>query len=413
MELDQHYYDVYKVIIFWKPSDYQESLVDDCEENRGDLERQEAARRDWHPGGCARAREDEQPIGRTQDTTKEPKRTTCTNNGCTCFCWKVCKNARDLKIHQSRMKCVPPHSGNQRTERSSQTEEETIQEANHSDDNLHLRKDTREKLKTLTRAETHKGDRKKRAKERAQFTAHPFQYMKRLFGAKGSGKFGNSKEEVEKHLRKTNSDERIKVQRSAGCSEESKSIISTRAKWYSISGIQDLTQADQRLWKLLAVVWRRRKMIDAWYKAEGCFIPKEENSRKVEQFRIISLLNIEGKIFLAVLAKRTTRSLLSNEYIDLSVQKGGMPETMLQEYFDHIEMRFTVGDFTTAWQRLEIGILTGFIVSVVLFAAAMNLIVKSVEKPSRGPLMSSGIRQPPVRAFMDDMNVTAQTVIEG
>ncbi|CAC5421780.1 unnamed protein product [Mytilus coruscus] len=43
----------------------------------------------------------------------------------------------------------------------------------------------------------------------------------------------------------------------------------------------------------------------------------------------------------------------------------------------------------------------------------MNLIVKSVEKPNRGPLMSSGIRQPPVRAFMDDMTVTAKTLIEG
>ncbi|CAC5364670.1 unnamed protein product [Mytilus coruscus] len=82
----------------------------------------------------------------------------------------------------------------------------------------------------------------------------------------------------------------------------------------------------RRLWKLLTVVWRRKKMIDAWYKAEGCFISKEENSRKVEQFRTISLLNIEGKIFLAVLAKRTTRFLLSNKYRDISVQKGGMPE---------------------------------------------------------------------------------------
>lgn len=47
MELDQHSFDVYKVINFWKPSDHQDSLVDDCAENSGNLERQEAARRDW------------------------------------------------------------------------------------------------------------------------------------------------------------------------------------------------------------------------------------------------------------------------------------------------------------------------------------------------------------------------------
>ncbi|CAC5421778.1 unnamed protein product [Mytilus coruscus] len=153
MELDQHNYDVYKVIIFWKLSDYQESLLDDCEEYRDDLERQEAVRRDWHPRGCARAREDEQPIGQTQDTTKETKRTTSTDNGCTCFCGKVCKNASGLKIHQSRMKCVPPHSGNQRIERSGQTEEETIQEANHSDDNLHVNQGGDEHIDQLTEIE--------------------------------------------------------------------------------------------------------------------------------------------------------------------------------------------------------------------------------------------------------------------
>ncbi|XP_063420836.1 uncharacterized protein LOC134706057 [Mytilus trossulus] len=71
-----------------------------------------------------------------------------------------------------------------------------------------FRKETREKLKTLTRAETHRRDRKKKAKERATFTANPFQYMKRLFGARGSVKLENSREEVEEYLSKTHGDER-------------------------------------------------------------------------------------------------------------------------------------------------------------------------------------------------------------
>ena len=66
-----------------------------------------------------------------------------------------------------------------------------------------------------------------------------------------------------------------------------------------------------------------------------------------------------------------------------------------QEYFDHLEMRFTVGNYTTNWQRLEVGKITGCAVSVILFAAAMNLLVKSIEKLSRGPVMTSGIKQPP------------------
>ena len=43
----------------------------------------------------------------------------------------------------------------------------------------------------------------------------------------------------------------------------------------------------------------------------------------------------------------------------------------------------------------------------------MNLLVKSAEKMSRGPVMQSGISQPPTRAFMDDMTITAKSVLEG
>ena len=51
---------------------------------------------------------------------------------------------------------------------------------------------------------------------------------------------------------------------------------------------------------------------------------KEQNSKTVNQFRTISLLNVEGKIFFAILAKRLTSFLTGNSYIDTSVQKGGV-----------------------------------------------------------------------------------------
>ncbi|CAC5369161.1 unnamed protein product [Mytilus coruscus] len=43
----------------------------------------------------------------------------------------------------------------------------------------------------------------------------------------------------------------------------------------------------------------------------------------------------------------------------------------------------------------------------------MNLLVKSAEKMSRGPVMSSGVSQSPTRAFMDDMTITVKSVLEG
>jgi hypothetical protein len=43
----------------------------------------------------------------------------------------------------------------------------------------------------------------------------------------------------------------------------------------------------------------------------------------------------------------------------------------------------------------------------------MNLIVKLAETASRGPKMAAGVNQPTTRAFMDDLTITAKTVIEG
>ena len=46
---------------------------------------------------------------------------------------------------------------------------------------------------------------------------------------------------------------------------------------------------------------------------------------KAEGIETISLLNVEGKVFFAVLARRMTTFLTVNQYNDTSVQKGGVP----------------------------------------------------------------------------------------
>ena len=48
---------------------------------------------------------------------------------------------------------------------------------------------------------------------------------------------------------------------------------------------------------------------------------------------------------------------------------------------------------------------TGCTVSVILFVMAINLMIKIAEKEDRGPVSGSGIRQPSIRAFKDDMTV--------
>ncbi|XP_069108263.1 uncharacterized protein [Argopecten irradians] len=76
-----------------------------------------------------------------------------------------------------------------------------------------------------------------------------------------------------------------------------------------------------RLWKLIKVVWRKGRIPSCWQAAEGCFVPKEENSKGLGQFRTISLLNVGGKIFFSILARRMTTYMTSNEYVDTSEQK--------------------------------------------------------------------------------------------
>lgn len=76
-------------------------------------------------------------------------------------------------------------------------------------------------------------------------------------------------------------------------------------------------------------------------------------------------------------------------------------------------LRVTSGKVTSDWHRLERGIITECTISVILFALAMNMVVKAVEVECRGPLSKSGTRQPPIRAFMDDLTATTTSVPGG
>ncbi|XP_078603950.1 uncharacterized protein LOC144877779 [Branchiostoma floridae x Branchiostoma japonicum] len=79
------------------------------------------------------------------------------------------------------------------------------------------------------------------------------------------------------------------------------------------------------LWKLFRVAWKKQCIPSAWRRAGGVLIPKEKVSTDIKQFRNISLLNVEGKLFFSILTKRMITYLLANNYIDTEVQKAGVP----------------------------------------------------------------------------------------
>ena len=348
----------------------------------------------------------------------------------------------------------------------------------------------------MSRAERSRKRRRKQAHARNRFLADPYGYTEKLLEQKRSGTLKCPIELVEEHLEKVHSDPQrdeqlsewsqllkandpeVEFDESEPKLKEVKDVI-RKARAGSAPGPNGITyrvykncpRLVTRIWKLFRTVWRRGKLAESWHRAEGCFIPKEEGSTEINQFRTISLLNVEGKMFLAIVARRLSSHLLKNKYIDTSVQKGGVPgipgcvehssmitaiireakerggdlaviwldlanaygtiphkliakmleiykipsktQSMLQSYYDKLVMRFTVNGKETKWQRLEVGIITGCTVSVILFAAAMNLIVKSVEKMNRGPTLRSSTKQPPIRIYVDDMTITTKSQIEG
>ncbi|XP_066915397.1 uncharacterized protein [Clytia hemisphaerica] len=114
--------------------------------------------------------------------------------------------------------------------------------------------------------------------------------------------------------------------------------------------------------------------------ADGIYLPKEENSEQIGQFRPISLLNVDGNIYVGVLAKRTVDLLQNNGYINQSVQKAGIPaeiKEIMKRYYGTFKMRFSTETFTTEWHRLEIGIAAGSTISVIWFIAVMEMLLRS------------------------------------
>ena len=76
-------------------------------------------------------------------------------------------------------------------------------------------------------------------------------------------------------------------------------------------------------------------------------------------------------------------------------------------------MRFSVDEYTSSWQDLEIGIIIGCTMSVIIFAAEVSLLIKSTENIKRGVVLLSGTFQSPTSAFMNEVTVITRTNQQG
>lgn len=165
------------------------------------------------------------------------------------------------------------------------------------------------------------------------------------------------------------------------------------------------------------------------------------------------------------MAKRLYNILLKNKHIDTSVQKGSIPgisggmehtgvvtqligearedrrglsvlridltnaydsiphklvEGALKKHHAHQKVKDLILDYyckfssscqlTSDWHQHDVGIITMCTISVALFSLAMKKLVKAAEPECRGTPSKWGVRQPPIRAFMDDLTVTTTAV---
>ena len=101
--------------------------------------------------------------------------------------------------------------------------------------------------------------------------------------------------------------------------------------------------------------------------------------------------------------------------IQAALEEAHVPErtrNLIASYYNNVKIRFSTQHFTTEWQKVEKGIITGCTLSVILFALTMCWLVESAKYETKGPLTSSGQRQVNSRLLMDDITTTTETAVQ-
>ena len=217
--------------------------------------------------------------------------------------------------------------------------------------------------------------------------------------------------------------------------------------------------------QVIPVQWRCDKII---------FIPKVSNPSGTElgDYRELALGNVEGKLFFSMVSNRLTRHIVNNNgFVNTSIQKGcinnipgcwehmsmmwealndakeqsknvstvwldlanaygsiphklifvalrryGVPEKwcrIVENYYAGLWSKSFLPSATSSWHQHKRGIFTGCTVSIILFISAINIVIEYIlaEQVERYQT-KNGTLLPPVRAFMDDMNLMCANVTD-
>ena len=201
------------------------------------------------------------------------------------------------------------------------------------------------RILVICRAENQRSHRKEKHQARRAFYSNPYAFTKKLFVESKSGKLDVPKAELKNHLRMIYLDDLNSIPipplrdlpklldptvmfDDSGIKLKEVQDFVHKARAGSVPGMNEISY---KLYKNCPRVLRKLTVLlqgivpQEWCLADGVWIPKEMHRRGITNFRPISLLNVNGKIFFWVLAHHMTTFLISNHYINTSVQKAGIP----------------------------------------------------------------------------------------
>ena len=223
------------------------------------------------------------------------------------------------------------------------------------------------------------------------------------------------------------------------------------------------------LFRLIVSCFKNCVVPIQWRIAVETYIPKvkDPDQSKIKDFRAISLLNVEGKLFFSVLSKRLEQHIFKNNLIDKSIQKGcmekvpgcwehmsvvwkelksskseknnvsaiwldianaygsvphqliffslkryGVPDCWISLFLKYYGGLWSISGSDSApssWHHHQKGIFAGCTVSIILFLSAINVVIEYISVATLEKAFD-GMTSTPVKAFMDDMFLMSPSI---
>eukprot|EP00064_Thunnus_orientalis_P013279 superscaffoldBa00002137_g13316 len=231
---------------------------------------------------------------------------------------------------------------------------------------------------------------KERARKRASFIANPFGFTKSLLGQKRDGNLVCSKEELDLHFQNIYSDPNRQIQLGqcdilVGPPPPTK-VFDTREPL--LKEVQEIVRKARssyapgpsgfpykvykycplllkRLWKILRVIWRREKVVLQW---SNNYI--DASVQKGGISGVPGCLEHTGVVTQLIREARENKGDLTVLWLDLANAYGSIPHKMVKttmtkhhvphhvadlilDYYDQFRMRVSAGAVTSEWYKLE------------------------------------------------------------